>query len=126
MDADRSQMHQLLTNLLINAAEAIGDETGSVLLRTGEQHLEQRFIQDDTEIPPGKYVFLEVRDTGCGMDETLRARIFDPFFTTKFQGRGLGLAAVAGIVRGHRGAIRVTSAPGRGTSFLLLFPASEA
>jgi PAS domain S-box-containing protein len=128
IEADRTQIHQVLMNLVINATEAIGNEVGLVVVQTGIQQVHGRFAEqfEGSEIAPGRYVFLEVRDTGCGMDEATKARIFDPFFTTKFQGRGLGLAAVAGIVRGQRGAIRVKTAPGRGTSFLLLFPALDS
>ncbi|HWR54259.1 MAG TPA: PAS domain S-box protein [Bryobacteraceae bacterium] len=126
--ADRGQIHQVLMNLVINATEAIGNETGLIAVQTGVQSIDEQVIREleGWDITPGDYVFLEVRDTGCGMDEATRARIFDPFFTTKFQGRGLGLAAVAGIVRGHKGAIRVRTAPGRGTSFHLLFPAMDS
>ncbi len=128
IQADRIEIHQVLMNLVINAREAIGDQAGRIVVRTGSRQVDEAFPPDlEGNIPtPGRYAFLEVRDTGCGMDEATKAKIFDPFFTTKFQGRGLGLAAVAGIVRGHRGAIRVTSAPGRGTSFFLLFPALDS
>ncbi len=128
IEADRSQIHQVLMNLVINAAEAIGNEQGLIAIQTGIRRVDDKFIQElaGWDIQPGNYVFLEVRDTGSGMDEAVKAKIFDPFFTTKFQGRGLGLAAVAGIVRGHKGAIRVRSAPGRGASFLLLFPAMDS
>ncbi len=128
IEADRSQIDQVLMNLVINAAEAIGDEVGLVLVQTGIQFVDERFTREleSADIPPGWYLFLEVRDNGCGMDEATKAKIFDPFFTTKFQGRGLGLAAVAGIVRGHKGGIRVRTAPGRGTSIRVLFPASDS
>jgi two-component system, cell cycle sensor histidine kinase and response regulator CckA len=129
IQADRTEIHQALMNLVINATEAIGDQAGLIVVRTGSRRFDEAAFPPDLEgnaMTPGRYVFLEVRDTGCGMDEATKAKIFDPFFTTKFQGRGLGLAAVAGIVRGHKGAIGVTSAPGQGTSFFLLFPALDA
>jgi signal transduction histidine kinase len=111
-------------NLVINAVEAIGDSAGMVSVRTGMREIDARFVTEfeQTDIAPGQYVALEVADTGCGMDKTTQASIFDPFFTTKFHGRGLGLPAVAGIVRAHKGAIKVSSAPGKGSSFLVLFP----
>jgi CheY-like chemotaxis protein len=97
-------------------------------VQTGVQDVDEAFLRelDRADIPTGRYVFLTVQDTGPGMDEPTKVRIFDPFFSTKFAGRGLGLAAVAGIVSGHKGAIQVTSAPGRGTSFLALFPQMES
>ena len=127
--ADRSQIQQVLMNLVINATEAIGDDAGVVCCAEPACETLMSGLSRELErcdIAPGRYVFLEVRDTGCGMDEATKAKIFDPFFTTKFQGRGMGLAAVAGIVRGHKGAIRVRTAPGRGTSFHLLFPAMDS
>ena len=129
VQADRSQFQQVFMNLAINAAEAIGDKTGLIAVRTGSQQVDKRYIHDElqgAEIEPGAYVYLEVRDTGCGMDAPTKSKIFDPFFTTKFTGRGLGLAAVAGIVRGHKGAISVSSAPGKGSRFLVLFRVEEA
>ena len=114
-------------NLALNAAEAIGSHDGLITVRTGVQDVDERYIRLHPEaaaLRPGKYVYLEVRDTGCGMDDATRARIFDPFFSTKFTGRGLGLAAVAGILRGHKGAIAVSSAPGKGSCFTVLFPAA--
>lgn len=128
VEADASQMQQVVMNLILNGAEAIGDESGVLMVRTGSRNLDRRFIEEELEdagIEPGTYVFLEVRDSGCGMDETTQARIFDPFFTTKFTGRGLGLAAVAGIVRGHNGGIQVTSSPGNGSRFVVYFPAAR-
>jgi PAS domain S-box-containing protein len=110
IDADANQLQQVVLNLVSNAAEAIGENTGTIAIATG---LEE------------SAVYIEVRDTGCGMDAETKARIFDPFFTTKFTGRGLGLAAVAGIARGHKGAIRVQSEPGQGSTFRLYIPAAE-
>jgi CheY-like chemotaxis protein len=114
-------------NLVLNAAEAVGSHDGLITVRTGVQVVDEAFLRlhpASAELPVGEYVFLQVHDTGCGMDDAIRARIFDPFFSTKFTGRGLGLAAVAGIVRGHKGAIVVESVPGTGSSFTVLFPSS--
>jgi signal transduction histidine kinase/CheY-like chemotaxis protein len=125
--ADRGQVQQVFMNLVLNAAEAIGSREGVIAVRTRVENVNARYVRLHPEaagIQPGKYVCLEVSDTGCGIDEATRARIFDPFFTTKFTGRGLGLAAVAGIVRGHKGAIVVTSAPGQGSCFTVLFPSA--
>jgi PAS domain S-box-containing protein len=122
IEGDKGQIQQVLMNLVINAAEAIGSDTGLITVKTGIQEVEDRSAAGP---PPGKYVFLEVCDTGCGMDDAIKAKIFDPFFSTKFIGRGLGLAAVSGIVRGHKGAITVTSALGEGTRFTVLFPVPE-
>jgi PAS domain S-box-containing protein len=128
--ADASQLQQLVMNLVINAGEAIAkDESGTVLVTTSTQNVDEHYLLTtlgtSEELPGGTYVSLEVHDTGCGMDEETVARIFDPFFTTKFTGRGLGLAAVQGIVRGHRGAMKVYSRPGKGTTFKVIFPATE-
>jgi PAS domain S-box-containing protein len=129
VEADAGQMQQVIMNLVLNAAEAIGDRQGTVQVRTAAQAVDERFrIEefDRAEVPLGRYVRLEVRDTGCGMDEATKTRIFDPFFSTKFAGRGLGLAAVAGIVRSHLGAIHLTTAPGQGSTFVVLFQAKMA
>jgi len=125
VEADIAQLQQLIMNLLINAGEAIGDAPGTVAVRTGVRELSQGNNPAGPKhlnVDPGRYVFLEVKDTGSGMDELTRQRIFDPFFTTKFTGRGLGLSAVLGIVRGHMGAIEVESTPGHGSTFTVLFP----
>ena len=129
VSADIAQVQQIVMNLVINGAEAIGDQRGTVLVTTGLQAIDEFYVQSlfsSEGIDPGTYVYLEVHDTGCGMDEATKMRIFDPFFTTKFTGRGLGLAAVMGIVRGHKGAIKVYSSPGKGTTFKVFFPASDA
>ncbi len=128
IEADAGQLQQIIMNLVINGAEAIGPEGGTVLVRTGAQDVDEQYIGtlsvDGHRLFPGRYVMLEVHDTGSGMSPETIARIFDPFFTTKFTGRGLGLSAVQGIVRGHRGALKVYSKPGQGTTFKVLFPAS--
>jgi two-component system, chemotaxis family, CheB/CheR fusion protein len=125
--ADAGQMQQLVMNLMINAGEAVGVGTsGRVEIRTGYRELTAVDIRANftsEALTPGKYVWLEVKDTGSGMDEATKAKIFDPFFTTKFAGRGLGLAAIAGILRSLRGAIRVYSTPGHGSTFYVLLPA---
>ncbi|HTA20666.1 MAG TPA: response regulator, partial [Polyangia bacterium] len=129
IEADMAQVQQIIMNLVINGAEAIGDQRGTVLVTTGTQNVDEVYAQSlfaTDGIATGRYVFIEVHDTGCGMDEATKAKIFDPFFTTKFTGRGLGLAAVLGIVRGHGGAIKVYSSPGRGSTFKVFFRASSA
>jgi two-component system, cell cycle sensor histidine kinase and response regulator CckA len=125
--ADLSQLRQVVMNLVINASEALGEQTGTIVVRTARIDCDEDCMGSfwsDGRLEAGSYVFLEVIDTGCGMDEATKARIFDPFFSTKFAGRGLGLAAVLGIVRGHAGAIKVRSEVGKGTTFRLLFKAS--
>jgi two-component system, cell cycle sensor histidine kinase and response regulator CckA len=127
--ADSGQVQQIIMNLLINAAEAIGTAGGQVTVSTWAEALDAaRITADfaDQRLTPGAYVCLEVRDTGCGMTPEILGRIFDPFFTTKFAGRGLGLSAILGIVKAHRGAITVRSEVGVGTVFQVLFPAVAA
>jgi signal transduction histidine kinase/GAF domain-containing protein/ActR/RegA family two-component response regulator len=127
IEADASQLQQVVMNLMMNAAEAIDDRAGRVVVRTGRQAVDASYVRSQSlpeELASGDYVVLEVQDTGCGMPADVQAKIFDPFYTTKFTGRGLGLAAVSGIVRGHRGAIKVYSAVGQGSVFRVLFPAS--
>ena len=122
---DPAQIRQVLMNLLTNASEAIGDEEGIITVETGVVDADQAYFADayfKEQIQPGRYVYLSVADTGCGMDEETLSKIFDPFFTTKFTGRGLGLATLVGIVRGHRGAIKVNSSVGEGTTFTIYFP----
>ena len=129
VEADVAQVQQILMNLVINGAEAIGDQRGTVLVTTGTQMVDEVYAQSlfaADGIGAGRYVFIEVHDTGSGMDDATKAKIFDPFFTTKFTGRGLGLAAVLGIVRGHGGAIKVYSSLGRGSTFKVFFRASSA
>jgi PAS domain S-box-containing protein len=125
IQADAAQLRQVIMNLVMNASDAIGQKTGLITVSTGVVHADRAYLASahpESDLPEGDYVYLEVRDTGCGMSPETQERIFDPFFTTKFTGRGLGLAAVYGIVRGHRGAMLVNSELGRGSTFRLLLP----
>jgi signal transduction histidine kinase/ActR/RegA family two-component response regulator len=129
LKGDPAQLQQVVMNLVINASEALGEGAGTIQLRTGRE----RLLEEDLtrtylgqELAEATYAVLEVADDGCGMDAATLERMFDPFFTTKFSGRGLGLAAMLGILKGHKGGIRVYSEPGRGTTFKLLFPCSGA
>ncbi|MFT7619777.1 MAG: PAS domain S-box-containing protein [Planctomycetota bacterium] len=132
---DATQIRQVIMNLVTNSAEAIGDVTGELIVSTGTMSCTQEYIQatepqaqleEKDRRQAGLYCFLEVKDNGIGMDGATIQRLFEPFFTTKFTGRGLGMAAVLGIVRGHGGGVQVVSSPGIGTSVMVLFPASSA
>lgn len=125
---DDTQLRQVLLNLVSNAAEAIGTAVGTIVIRSGVHEVttssrERAHFAGDVD--NGRYVYLEVEDTGSGISQADRAKIFDPFFTTKFTGRGLGLAAVLGIVKGHQGTVQVESTPGRGSRFRVLLPAID-
>jgi nitrogen-specific signal transduction histidine kinase/CheY-like chemotaxis protein len=124
IEADPAQLRQVVMNLITNGAEAIGDHAGRVVISVEQRYSSlpelETFLADGAAA--GTFLCLEVRDTGSGMSEETRARVFDPFFTTKFKGRGLGMAAVLGIVRGHHGGIRMESREGAGTRALVLLP----
>lgn len=125
IEGDVSQIHQVMMNLVINASEAIGERNGEITITTGIRECDRTYLADcyfAETLPEGVYLYVEVTDTGSGISDEVRTRMFDPFFTTKFTGRGLGLAVVLGIVRGHSGTIRVTSTLGAGTSFRVHFP----
>ena len=124
---DPSQLQQVLMNLVINAGEAIGEgKPGRVTVATSVENVAQPFYDAIGEqVPPGRYVSIVVSDTGIGIPDDARQKLFDPFFTTKFTGRGLGLAAVAGIVRSRKGGITVESTPGRGSTFRVLLPVAD-
>lgn len=127
--ADEAHIQQVIMNLLTNAAESMNEQPGVVRVTTGTQYCDDTHMGTgllDERSAPGSYVFLEVSDTGCGMDAETIKRLFDPFFTTKFTGRGLGMSAVMGIIRSHHGALFVESLPSVGTTFRALFPASES
>jgi PAS domain S-box-containing protein len=121
--ASDAQVRQIVMNLITNASDAIGEKDGVIQLSTSRVRLEQNGTPN--WLPAGDYVRLEASDTGCGMTEETKAKIFDPFFSTKFAGRGLGLAAVQGIVRSHGGSINVVSSPGQGARFEILLPCSS-
>jgi CheY-like chemotaxis protein len=127
IEADRAQIHQVIMNLVINGVEACGEQDGLVTVMTSTLQTDRsepaEFGLDPVQ--SGTFVKLEVTDTGCGMSEEIKARIFDPFFSTKFTGRGLGLSAVLGIIRAHKGTISVDTTPGQGTTFRMLFPATK-
>jgi len=127
VECDKAQMQQVIMNLLINAAESCGGQPGMVHVSTAIAAEDAHSLRPAFGLPPVQaavFVRLEVRDTGCGMTEEVKAKIFDPFFTTKFAGRGLGLSAALGIIRAHHGAIQVDSSPGMGTTFRVYFPAA--
>jgi len=127
VDVDATQIRQIIMNLVINASEAIGNRNGVITITSGSLLCDARYLAGcwlQEDLAEGRYVFFEVADDGCGMDRETISRIFDPFFSTKFTGRGLGMAAVLGILRGHKGNIRVYSEPGKGSTFKVLLPVS--
>ena len=126
VNVDAAQIQQVIMNLVTNASDAIGDREGTIRLMTSSRDLDQAFLTQVVQnqgLAPGCYVIIEVGDTGCGMTPEVQARIFDPFFTTKLTGRGLGLSATMGILRGHQAGLKIYSEPERGTTFKLYFPA---
>ena len=127
VEADATQLQQVIMNLVINASDAIGDKSGTIAVSTGMMDCDHSYLQEswlhDSPLP-GRYVFVEVADTGCGIAAEKINRIFEPFFSTKFTGRGLGMAAVLGIVRGHNGAIKIYTELNEGSTFKVLIPAS--
>ncbi len=126
---DKNQMQQIILNLIINAAEAIGPRRGNILISTDEIEIDMQDAHKwqigNDELQGGRYLLLEVADSGSGMDTSTLQSIFDPFFTTKETGTGLGLATVFGIIRAHSGGLQVVSRPGHGTAFRIIFPVIE-
>lgn len=129
VDADVAQLQQVVINLVTNASDAIGEASGVINIATGVVDADAvtfHELNSSPKVAAEQYVYLEVSDTGCGMDDETQQHIFEPFFTTKFTGRGLGMAAVLGIVRGHHGDIHVYSEPGKGSTFKVILPRSDA
>ena len=127
--ADAMQIRQVCMNLVTNASEAIGDESGTIVIRAGSEYLEREPAGESLpglEFAPGEYLYLEVADDGEGMDAATRSKIFEPFYTTKFDGRGLGLAVIQGIIRGHSGWITIQSEVGIGSTIRAYLPVSES
>jgi two-component system, cell cycle sensor histidine kinase and response regulator CckA len=125
---DPDQIQRIILNLVVNASEAMGDEDGDVTIRTGVMDCDEAYLRHsrmEEKPEPGRFAFLEVSDTGSGMDSETQHKLFDPFFSTKFWGRGLGMAEVLGIAKGHQGAIMVDSQVGKGTTIRILFPAAD-
>jgi CheY-like chemotaxis protein/two-component sensor histidine kinase len=123
--ANPAQIRQVVMNLITNASEALGDKEGVISITIAQVRSEDLLPQIIVNLPEGCYLRLTVSDTGCGMSEEIKTKIFDPFFTTKFAGRGLGLAAVQGIVRRHGGVVDIVSAPGQGSRFELILPCTD-
>ncbi len=127
LEADASQIRQVVMNLITNASDALDDQPGTIVLCTSLCHLSREELERGAfpeTLPEGAYLCLDVSDTGCGMTAETQEHLFDPFFTTKRTGRGLGMAAVQGIIRAHRGTIKVYSEVGKGTTFRVLLPAA--
>ena len=127
ISADATQLRQIVMNLVLNASDSFDERPGKIVLETGVIQADSAYLAStilSPDVPAGEYVFLEIRDTGCGMSSETLSKIFNPFFSTKFTGRGLGLAAVLGILRGHCGAIKVSSEVGVGSTFRLLLPSA--
>jgi nitrogen-specific signal transduction histidine kinase/CheY-like chemotaxis protein len=126
--ADAGQLQQVVMNLITNASEAIADDRGVITLATGVRKFDLSTLNEsrlEEKLAAGSYVWMEVRDNGKGMDLDTQQRLFDPFFTTKFTGRGLGMSAVLGIIRAHKGAFLVKSRPGAGTNMLVVLPIAD-
>ena len=124
VDVDRTQMQMVLSSVMVNAAEAM-EKKGCIRIAIKKEEVGPQAVNGGSPIKPGSYVGLAIEDNGKGMDEDTKNRIFDPFFTTKFQGRGLGMSAVYGVVNNHNGWVRVDSEPGRGTAVEIFLPAVE-
>jgi len=127
VDADPSQMQQVVMNLIINASEAIDKDRGVIIVSTVLRDCDNTYLKtfiSTAPLSPGHYCIVRVSDSGCGMSQSVREKIFDPFFTTKFQGRGLGMASVLGIIQGHKGGIKIESKPDDGTDIEVLLPVS--